>query len=221
MYCIIKFNCDYSLSGRVWARLTCSPTRYSSSVLKSSPQEDTSPLSERHAGRGRLTTGQFGLCPPKPQRMRNVSSEFLLPGLIFWRGVRKKRKTQSLGFTLIWQGGQDYADWTPVPTCDFATFDAELNSDWHQFFESTDREIFKVCLWRPKLSEAWLRLSLGSGSVWEVKNESGQKKKKLPPDTTPTELAHVWREKGGQSSSFYDSNIQGSALQDRYVICRH
>lgn len=92
MYCIIKFNCDYSLSGRVWARLTCSPTRYSSSVLKSSPQEDTSPLSERHAGRGRLTTGQFGLCPPKPQRMRNVSSEFLLPGLIFWRGVRKKKK---------------------------------------------------------------------------------------------------------------------------------
>lgn len=100
-------------------------------------------------------------------------------GSYFEEGAGEK-KTKSIGFTLIWQGGQDYADSTLVPTCDLATFDAELNSDWHQLFASTDREIFKVCLWRPKLSEAWLRLSLGSGSVWEVKNESGKKKQKTP-----------------------------------------
>lgn len=51
-------------------------------------------------------------------------------------------------------------------------------------YMNSDQQIFKVCLWCAKLSEAWLQLSLGSGSVWEVKHESS---KKLPPDT-----AHEW-----------------------------
>lgn len=50
-----------------------------------------------------------------------------------------------------------------------------------------------------------------------AKKKKKREREKFPPDTTLTELAHVWNKSGARGRVYTTAAV----LQDRYAICRH